>query len=103
MLYHFTDRVRAPLFQKYSPDGIQSWGRGPDSGFNFLHVYPEMLKGKGVMFTADVSNKAGVTIHSLEEAKKMIDFEVLYLRLPLPSSSAALACESRGLFLNTTL
>jgi len=32
------------------------------------------------MFTGDVSNKAGVTIHSLEEAMGMIDFEVLYTR-----------------------
>lgn len=32
------------------------------------------------MFCGDVSNKSGVTIHSLEEAKDMIDFEVLYTK-----------------------
>lgn len=44
----------------------------------FLHVNPEVLERDGVMFAADVSNKAGVTIHSLKEASEMIDFEVLY-------------------------
>lgn len=46
----------------------------------FLHVHPEVLELEGVMFTSEVSNKAGVTIHSLEEAKDMVDFEVLYTR-----------------------
>lgn len=46
----------------------------------FLHVHPEVLAAAGVMFTRDVSNKKGVTLHSLEEAKDMIDFEVLYTR-----------------------
>ena len=32
------------------------------------------------MFTPDVSNKAGVSIHSMEDAKKLIDFEVLFTR-----------------------
>jgi len=51
-------------------------GRITDSVF--LHVHPEILEQNGVKFTADVSNKAGVTIHSLEEAKDLLDFEVLY-------------------------
>ena len=46
----------------------------------FLQISPEVLEQDGVMFAADVSNKGGVTIHSLEEAKEMIDFEVLYTR-----------------------
>ena len=32
------------------------------------------------MFTDDVSNKAGVEIHTIQEARKLIDFEVLYTR-----------------------
>jgi hypothetical protein len=35
---------------------------------------------KGVRFTSDVSNKAGVGLHSIEEARKFIDFEVLFTR-----------------------
>ena len=32
----------------------------------------------GVKFTPDVSNKSGVGMHRLQEARDMIDFEVLY-------------------------
>ena len=32
------------------------------------------------MFTDDVSNKSGVEIYTIEEAKKIIDFPVLYTR-----------------------
>jgi ssDNA thymidine ADP-ribosyltransferase DarT-like protein len=46
----------------------------------FLQIHPEVLEREGVRFTADVSNKAGVVIQTLEEAKDIIDFEVLYSR-----------------------
>ena len=46
----------------------------------FLQVHPEVLEWEGVKFTPDVSNKAGVAIHSIEEAKQLIDFEVLFTR-----------------------
>jgi hypothetical protein len=46
----------------------------------FLQIHPEVLKFDGVKFTPGVSNKSGVQIHSIEEAKKLIDFEVLYTR-----------------------
>lgn len=46
----------------------------------FLQVHPEVLQWDGVRFTPDVSNKSGVPIHTIEEAKGMIDFEVLYSR-----------------------
>jgi len=46
----------------------------------FLQVHPEVLEWDGVKFTPDVSNKAGVTVHSIEAAKQMIDFEVLFTR-----------------------
>jgi hypothetical protein len=36
------------------------------------------LKWEGVMYSAGVSNKSGVEIHTIEEAKKRIDFEVLF-------------------------
>lgn len=46
----------------------------------YLQIHPDILQIKGVMFTVDVSNKSGVEIVSLEEALKVIDFEVLYTR-----------------------
>jgi hypothetical protein len=46
----------------------------------FLQIHPNILREEGVMFTADVSNKAGVQIISLAEAVDVIDFEVLYTR-----------------------
>jgi hypothetical protein len=39
-----------------------------------------VLKIDGVMYTPDVSNKAGVDVHTLHEAREMVDFEVLYTR-----------------------
>jgi ssDNA thymidine ADP-ribosyltransferase, DarT len=46
----------------------------------FLQIHPDVLLWDGVKFTADVSNKVGVEIHTIDEAKKIIDFEVLYTR-----------------------
>jgi hypothetical protein len=46
----------------------------------FLQIHPDILHEKGVMFTADVSNKSGVQIISLAEAVDVIDFKVLYTR-----------------------
>ena len=46
----------------------------------FLEVHPEVLQWEGVRFTPDVANKSGVQSYTIEEAKGMIDFEVLYTR-----------------------
>jgi len=46
----------------------------------FLQIHPDILQKDGVRFTAEVSNKAGVKIYSIEEARGIIDFEVLYTR-----------------------
>ena len=46
----------------------------------YLHVHPDVLQWKDVRFTPDVANKSGVQLHTIEEAKDMIDFEVLYTR-----------------------
>ena len=46
----------------------------------FLQIHPEVLQWEGVKFTPDVSNKSGVQVYSVEEAKELIDFEVLYTR-----------------------
>ena len=44
----------------------------------FLQVSSEVLQFDDVRFSADVANKSGVAIHSIDEARKMIDFEVAY-------------------------
>jgi hypothetical protein len=46
----------------------------------FLQIHPEVLYYDGVGFTDDVSNKAGVQMHSIKEARGFIDFEVLFTR-----------------------
>ena len=46
----------------------------------FLEVHPKVLQWQGVMFTPDVANKSGVQTHTIEEARDIIDFEVLYTR-----------------------
>jgi hypothetical protein len=46
----------------------------------FLQVHPDVLTWDGVLFTADVANKSGVSTHTIDEARTLIDFEVLYTR-----------------------
>ena len=44
----------------------------------FLKIHLEVLEFEGVKFTPDVSNKSGVLTYSIDDAHKMIDWEVLY-------------------------
>jgi hypothetical protein len=46
----------------------------------FLEIHPSVMQFPGVMFTSDVSNKAGVEIIPITAAIELIDFEVLYTR-----------------------
>jgi hypothetical protein len=46
----------------------------------FLEIDPSVMDSLGVMFTLDVSNKAGVEAVSITQAVELIDFEVLYKR-----------------------
>lgn len=46
----------------------------------FLQVDPSVLLWEGIRYSADVSNKSGVGIVTMEEARALIDFEVLYSR-----------------------
>lgn len=46
----------------------------------FLQIHADVLLWDDVKFTPDISNKSGVKIYSMEQAKKLIDFEVLYTR-----------------------
>lgn len=44
----------------------------------FLNIHTDVLRIEGVRFTAGVSNKADVETHSVDEAMKIIDFDMLY-------------------------
>lgn len=46
----------------------------------WLEIDSSVILGGGVYFTSDVSNKTGVPVLQPEEAKKMIDFDVLFTR-----------------------
>lgn len=46
----------------------------------FLEIHPSVMQLPNVMFTPDVSNKAGVQAVPIAEAGEIIDFEVLYTR-----------------------
>jgi hypothetical protein len=46
----------------------------------FLEIHPSVLQWPGAMFTPDVSNKSGVSTHTIAQAGTMIDFQVLYTR-----------------------
>ena len=46
----------------------------------FLKIEPEILRGEGVKFSPDVSNKAGCPVYSLEQAVAKMDFQVVYER-----------------------
>jgi hypothetical protein len=46
----------------------------------FVRVLPSVLTIPGVLFTADVANKAGVATMSLTEARANLDLDVIYRR-----------------------
>ncbi len=46
----------------------------------YLMVHADVLQWDGVLFAPDVANKKGVEAYPIQQAAKMIDFEVLYSR-----------------------
>lgn len=46
----------------------------------FLEIHPSVMQFKGVRFTPDVSNKAGVESVPIAQAADLIDYQVLYTR-----------------------
>lgn len=53
----------------------------------FLNINPIVLQKPGVLFTEEVANKSGCTRYTIEQAEKIIDFEVLYQRTDWNDSS----------------
>jgi hypothetical protein len=46
----------------------------------FLQVHPSVIHWGGVLFVPGMANTNGITFHTVDEARGMIDFEVLYTR-----------------------
>ena len=46
----------------------------------FLQVHPSVIHWEGVLFAPGMANRNDITFHTIEEAREIIDFEVLYTR-----------------------
>ena len=46
----------------------------------FLQVHASVIQWEGVLFVPGMANTNGIGFHSMEQARSMIDFEVLYSR-----------------------
>ena len=44
----------------------------------FLYVDSKIMYKRGVLYSPGVANKAGMLTHSIEEARNLIDYQVLY-------------------------
>ena|ERR1035438_1788955 len=44
----------------------------------FLEVHASVIHWEGVFFVPGMANTTGITFHTMEEARELIDFEVLY-------------------------
>jgi hypothetical protein len=65
-------------FRENHPMEYQARQEGRLGTSIFLEIDPIILKDSGVLYTPDVSNKAGVESHPIANADQMLDFEVLY-------------------------
>lgn len=72
------DRYVHLCFRRTHPMEYVARDEGRIGATVFLEIDRAVLTWPGVLFTPDVSNKAGVGTFSLEQAEAMIDFEVLY-------------------------
>jgi len=46
----------------------------------FLQVHSSVIHWEGVLFVPGMANTNGITFHTVDEARHMIDYEVLYTR-----------------------
>ena len=74
------DRFVHLCFKANHPMEFRAREAGRIGASIFLQIHPEVLSWTGVMFSDGVSNKSGVSLHTMEEAKTLIDFKVLYTR-----------------------
>lgn len=71
--------VHLCLFSEH-PMEYRARGEGRLVQSRFLGVSPEVLHIDGIRFTADVSNRRGVELFTLDQACEAMDFEVIYDR-----------------------
>lgn len=74
------DRYVHLCFRSQHPMEYQAKQDGRIEHSIFLEISKDVLSIPGVLFTPDVSNKSGVNRYTLEQARELIDFEVLYTR-----------------------
>jgi hypothetical protein len=74
------DRYVHLCFRNTHPMEYVARQEGRISDTIFLQIHADVLLWDGARFTEDVSNKSGVKLHTMEEAREIIDFEVLYTR-----------------------
>ena len=46
----------------------------------FLQIHPSVLQGDGVLFCPGMANTNNIGFYTMEQARTMIDFDVLYTR-----------------------
>lgn len=46
----------------------------------FMQIHPSVLQGEGVLFCPGMANTNGISFYTMEQARGMIDYEVLYSR-----------------------
>lgn len=74
------DRYVHLCFRATHPMEYRARQEGRIADSIFLHISAEVLQWDGSRFTPDVSNKSGVESYTIEQARSMIDFDVLYTR-----------------------
>ena len=68
-------------FHAQHPMAFVAEQAGRIANVKYLEIRPEILRKEGVLYTADVSNKAGVELMTLDEAIELpLDFEVMFTR-----------------------
>jgi hypothetical protein len=72
------DRFVHLCFRNNHPMAYLAKEAGHLSEVIYLQINPTVLQMPGVMFTPDVSNKSGVTPCTIDQARTMIDYEVLF-------------------------
>ena len=75
-----TDEYVRLCFRPTYPMELVARQEGRIADAVYLQVQPEVLALDGVLYTPDVANKSGVESYTLDEAREMIDFEILYTR-----------------------
>ena len=75
----FTD-IFIACFKSNHPMEFVARQEGRITDSIFLQVHPSVIHWEGVLFFPGMANTNGMTFHGIDEARGMIDYEVLYSR-----------------------